>query len=299
MVRGKDHQALVLLAHFLNEGVHTRRHALPRPPLPPPQQRQHVRPDVFPLAHQPRLIHQVIQAVQLPRLVPNPRRRGAEAVADVIREVRFHQVEEQKGARPVALVVPQDRPRTVENGLHGRLQPYLGGLQVLAEAAQQQVLGDQLAAQARLADQRQQAEEALVARRYHVPDAVDGLETPAEAENVGGHHVGRHHVGAVAEGAQAFGQAGRVRVNVARLPGGAVLVRHQAGKHRGGGGQRPAAAGARLVEANRPRRRVRQAMVAPGVHRVPPQAVRHHQHDVLRRVHARSPLIPSPLEGEG
>ena len=217
-------------------------------------------------------------------------------VADVIREVRLHQVEEQEGSRPVALVGLQDRPRAFENRLHGRLQPHLGGLQVLAEAAQQQVLGEQLAAQARFSDQRQQAEQALVPRRHQVPDAVNGLETAAEAENVGGHHVGRHHVGAVAEGAQAFGQAGYVLVDVAGLSGSAVLVRHEAGEHRGGGGQRPAAAGARLVEPYRARRRVRQAMVAPGVHRVPPQAVGHQQHDVLRRVHARS---PPPMRVEG
>ena len=210
-------------------------------------------------------------------------------VADVIREVRLHQVEEQKGARPTALVGPEDCPRALENRLHSRLQPHLGGLQVLAEAAQQQVLGEQLAAQARLADYRQQTEQAPVPRRHQVPDAVNGLEAAAEAENIGGDDVGRYHVGTVSEGAQAFGEARHVLVDVARLPGGAVLVRHEAGEHRGGGRQRPTAARARLVEPYRSRRRVRQPMVAPGVHGIPTQAVGHQQHNVLRRVHVRSP----------
>ena len=162
-------------------------------------------------------------------------------------------------------------------------------LQVLAEAAQQQVFGDQLAAQARLADQRQQAEQVLVPRRHHAPDTVHGLETAAESENLGGHDVGRDHVGAIAEGAQPFRQAGHVFMDVPCLAGGAVLMGHQAGKHGRRRRQGPAAAGARLVEAHGARRRVGQAMIVVGVNRIPPQAVGHQQYDVPGSVHACFP----------
>ena len=122
----------MLFPHLLNKRIQARGHAFPGPPLPPAQERQHVRPDVFPAAHQTCLIHQMIEAVQFPRLVPIPHRRGAEPIRDVIREVRLHQVEKQEGSPSVALVGPQDGARPLENRLHSGLQPHLGGLQVLA-----------------------------------------------------------------------------------------------------------------------------------------------------------------------
>ncbi|MFN9938480.1 MAG: hypothetical protein ACK56I_03305, partial [bacterium] len=110
--------------HLGHERVEHGREALPRDALAAAQMIEELPVERLTIRREPGLVDDVVEPDDLPHLPERPVRERLELGADVVREVRLHQVQEEEGRLVRPPVLREPLPRGVEHVMDRVLQPH-------------------------------------------------------------------------------------------------------------------------------------------------------------------------------